>query len=81
MRLSQAGADIGSLGEGDFIGEISLIEGRPRTATAIAVDDVTVAVVRRTEFNELMDSFSTVRLGVMTALTDRIRRDESSSLA
>ena len=76
VRVSRASAPVGDLGSGDFIGEISLIDGRPRTATAVAVGPVRALVVRRAEFLELMERFSAVRLGVMMALADRIRSDE-----
>ena len=76
VRVSRNGEQVGDLGPGDFIGEISLIDGRPRTATAVAVGPVRALVVRRADFGELMERFSAVRLGVVMALTDRIRSDE-----
>lgn len=78
VRVSRAGTPVGDLGPGDFIGEISLIDGRPRTATAVAVGEVRTLVVRRAEFLDLMERFSAVRLGVMMSLTDRIRSDEGA---
>ncbi len=76
VRVTRGGALVGNLGAGAFIGEISLIDGRPRTATAVTVGPVRALVVRRAEFLELIERFPAVRLGVMMALTDRIRSDE-----
>lgn len=78
VRVTRAGTPVGDLGTGDFIGEISLVDGRPRTATTIAVGGVRALVVRRAEFLELMERFSAVRLGVVMALTERIRTDEGA---
>ena len=78
VRVSRAGKPVGDLGPGDFIGEISLIDGRPRTATTVAVGGVRALVVQRTEFLDLMERFSAVRLGVVMALTERIRTDEGA---
>jgi CRP/FNR family cyclic AMP-dependent transcriptional regulator len=80
VDVTRGGSMVGRLGPGDFIGEISLIDGRPRTATATAVGPVRVLEVCRPEFLELMDRHPAVRLGILVALTDRIRSDEASDL-
>lgn len=81
VDITRGGASVGQLGPGDFIGEISLIDGRPRTATAIAVGHVRALEVCRPEFLELMERHPAVRHGILVALTDRIRSDEGSDLA
>jgi CRP/FNR family transcriptional regulator, cyclic AMP receptor protein len=78
LVISQNGMTIRNIGPGDFLGEISLIDGRPRTATATAAGPVKVLVIRRPEFLELMDRFGAVRLGVLMALTERVRNDENA---
>jgi CRP/FNR family cyclic AMP-dependent transcriptional regulator len=81
LDVARGGATISHLGAGDFVGEISLIDGRPRTATTTAVGPTRALVVRRTEFLELMERFPPVRLGILMALTERVRRDERSAIA
>jgi CRP-like cAMP-binding protein len=81
LEVSRGGATISTLGAGDFIGEISLLDGRPRTATAVTLGPVRGLVIRRAAFTELMDRFPPVRLGILMALTERIRRDEHESVA
>jgi CRP-like cAMP-binding protein len=76
LAVTRNGMTIRDLGPGDFLGEISLIDGRPRTATVTAVGPVDALVVRRADFLELMDRYGAVRLGVLMALTDRVRGDE-----
>lgn len=76
LAVTRNGMTIRDLGPGDFLGEISLIDGRPRTATVTAVGSVDALVVRRADFLELMDRYGAVRLGVLMALTDRVRGDE-----
>ena len=76
LAVTRNGMTIRDLGPGDFLGEISLIDGRPRTATVTAVGPVDALIVRRADFLELMDRFGAVRLGVLMALTDRVRGDE-----
>jgi CRP/FNR family cyclic AMP-dependent transcriptional regulator len=80
LRVSRNGGAIRDLGPGDFLGEISLIDGRPRSATTVAMGRVKALVVYRPAFLELMDRFGAVRLGILMALTDRIRSDEHEVL-
>lgn len=80
LDVTRDGAAIKRLGPGDFVGEISLIDGRPRTATATAIGTVRALVIDRSAFTELMDRFPAVRLGILMALTERIRGDERASL-
>jgi CRP/FNR family cyclic AMP-dependent transcriptional regulator len=80
LDVSRNGISLRELGPGDFLGEISLIDGRPRTATVTASGPVKSLVIRRPEFLQLMDRYGAVRLGVLMALTERVRSDEEWSL-
>ena len=80
LRVTHDGALLRELGPGDFLGEIALVDGRPRTATARAVGPVKAIVIRRPDFLELIDRHPAVRLGVLMALTERIRGDEEDIL-
>jgi CRP/FNR family cyclic AMP-dependent transcriptional regulator len=70
---------IAELGPGDFFGEISLLDGRPRTATVRAEGMARLLVLGHAEFNSLMDQFPSVREAVLKALVDRVRRFETPS--
>jgi CRP/FNR family transcriptional regulator, cyclic AMP receptor protein len=80
LVVSRNGLTLRDLGPGDFLGEISLVDGRPRTATVTASSPVKALVIRRPEFLELMDRYGAVRLGVLMALTERVRGDEDWTL-
>jgi CRP-like cAMP-binding protein len=67
-----------TLGPGEFFGEIALIESVPRTATVRAEGIVQLLVIGHREFNALMDEFPTVRVAVMDALAERVRRTEDT---
>ena len=54
------------LGAGQTVGEISLVDGQPRSATMVAIDDVEVLVLTRTQFDKLCDE--NPRLAVKVAL-------------
>ena len=46
---------VASLGAGQFFGEIALLEDRPRTATVVATSDVTVDIIGRREFADMLE--------------------------
>jgi CRP/FNR family cyclic AMP-dependent transcriptional regulator len=67
------GRRVRELAAGDYLGEISLIDGRPRTATVTALEPITALLVPRAGFERLMDDYPSVRLDVLNALTSRLR--------
>ena len=50
---------VGMLGEGDYTGEISFIRRIPRTATVRAQSDVEVHILRRLDFDALLERLGT----------------------
>ena len=80
LQVSQRGTAVRELGRGDFFGEISLVDGRPRTATVTAVGTVQALVIRRADFLEMVEWDSAVRLGILMALTERIRKTGSGDI-
>jgi CRP-like cAMP-binding protein len=71
--VEKGGSPIRDLGSGDFLGEISLIDGRPRTATVVATGPIDAWCIDRDGFIRLMDEFPSVRYELLNALTQRIR--------
>ncbi len=76
LRVSRGVTVLTEQGPGDFLGEISLIDGRPRTATAIALSPVKTLAIERPAFAALMEGYPAVRHSILMALTERIRHDE-----
>jgi CRP/FNR family transcriptional regulator, cyclic AMP receptor protein len=61
-------------GEGSCLGELSLIDGAPRSARAVALDRVEALVLYREPFLELLARHPAVALAVMTELAGMVRR-------
>jgi CRP-like cAMP-binding protein len=76
VAIDRDGRRLTSLGPGAFLGEIALVDGGPRTATATAETPVRVLVLGQREFRTLIDDFKSVRIGVLEALAQRVRRLE-----
>ena len=61
------------MSSGDFLGEISLIDHGPRTATVTALEPIQALVVSCDGFERLVSDYPAVRYGILSALTQRIR--------
>jgi CRP-like cAMP-binding protein len=67
-----------TLGTGDHFGEISLIDGRPRSATVTAMAPLTTLAVPHLVFQSLLDDDPTLARGLLTVLCARLREAETS---
>ena len=67
------GKTIAQLGPGDCVGELSLLDHGPRTASVIAATDLTVLVLGPREFNGVLDEVPTLTHKVLEALASRVR--------
>lgn len=67
---------LGLLHEGDFFGEISLIDGEPRSATAIAQDKVNIVMISREDFIRLLRENPEMSLKIMVTLCERLRKTD-----
>jgi CRP-like cAMP-binding protein len=67
------GRTVDRLLPGDFFGEISLLDGGPRTATIVADTPITVYAIRRGPFNRMLTQEPEIASKVLTALARRLR--------
>lgn len=67
---------LAELAQGDFFGEMSLIDGRQRSADATVIDKARFAVLTRPDFLTFVRSNPDVALGMLGALSDRLRRTD-----
>lgn len=69
----------GNMGEGDYFGEISLIDRAPRSATIVAGEDgARTFTVSPLAFSELLDAHPEIARALLPVLTARLRSAESS---
>jgi len=60
--------------EGEIFGEIALLDGKPRTADAVAFTDCSLAVIERRDFLALLRSNPEVPIRLLEVLCSRLRR-------
>jgi len=67
---------LAELAQGDFFGEMSIIDGRQRSADAQVIEDSRLAVLSRNAFLSFVRKKPDVALEMLSALTDRLRRTD-----
>jgi CRP/FNR family transcriptional regulator, cyclic AMP receptor protein len=66
---------VNELGPGDFVGEIALVSGKPRTATVRTRGPARVLVVGASGFRALMRDVPSIKDKVLAAVTARLPDD------
>ena len=67
---------LAELAQGDFFGEMSIIDGRQRSADAKVIEDAQLAILSRDAFLSFVRNNPDVALEMLSALTDRLRRTD-----
>jgi CRP/FNR family cyclic AMP-dependent transcriptional regulator len=73
VRIERGGQTISTLRDGDFLGEIALLDGGPRTATAIAESECQLLVMTYPRFQQLLDTAPQVRAAIFEEVGRRLR--------
>jgi len=66
---------IATRGAGDYVGEIALIEGRPRTATVVATSPAVLDVIGQREFAELLVEEPEIADRIRATAAQRLEED------
>jgi CRP/FNR family transcriptional regulator, cyclic AMP receptor protein len=67
-------AILATLRPGDFFGELALLDGAPRSATAVAIEATETYILGRDRFRELIANESIMRDTVLATLAAEVRR-------
>ena len=79
--VTKGGEKIATLGPGDMIGELALLQERPRNATVVTDDDVVALVIDRLAFSQLLDDIPSLTRAVLEAVAHRLAENEESGLS
>lgn len=72
-RVIRDGQKIADLGPGDFFGELSVLDGRPRTAQVIATGPTTCLALSTWDFEAVVRGEPSVALAILRGLAGRLR--------
>jgi len=62
------------LSAGDFFGEMSLLDGKPRSATVTSIEDAELRMIRRSDFHKAMEKHPQIAFKLLEVLANRLRR-------
>jgi CRP-like cAMP-binding protein len=69
---------LSELKPGDFFGEMSLLDNRPRSANVVAIDDVTMLTLTRDAFAAHLQNHPRTAINMLGELTRRLRRADET---
>tara|TARA_B100000686_G_scaffold97467_1_gene104307 strand:+ start:1828 stop:2508 length:681 start_codon:yes stop_codon:yes gene_type:complete len=64
------------LGEGAVFGELSLLDGKPRSANVVATKATNLYMVRRSDFLQLLYKVPQIAVGLLAELASRLRKTD-----
>ncbi|MEE9166531.1 MAG: Crp/Fnr family transcriptional regulator [Candidatus Neomarinimicrobiota bacterium] len=75
-RLSADGREVvfAILGEGEFFGEMSLLDEETRSANAVALEDSEVLILKRGDFLAFLEKYPRVSISLLAEMAGRIRK-------
>lgn len=72
------GSIVARLGPGDFLGELAVISGAPRTATVRSTAPMVIETLNRREFMALLDQSPALSKKILVGAVKRLQANEST---
>ena len=72
-RVVRDGGTVATLGPGDFFGELSVLDGRPRVAQVLAEGPTTCLAIASWDFEALLLEEPRITLAILRGLVSRLR--------
>lgn len=72
--------DIAVHADGEYFGELSMLDNKPRTATVTALEDTTTLIMSYWEFKALLESKPEIALSILPVLVERFRETNEQLL-
>lgn len=73
VTVKRNGRKVASLGEGTVVGELSLLDHGPRTATVTCETDCTLLLITQRHFSAVLDDVPALSHKLLASLAGRIR--------
>ena len=79
VTVKRGGRKITSLGPGGIVGELSLLDHGPRTATVVCDTDCTLFVIDQRHFRAVLEQFPSIAMKLLATLAANIRAMDRQS--
>ncbi len=78
-RISDEGREVilSILVDGDFFGEMAILDGQTRSANAITLEDTEMLIIRRENFLQMLHDYPQIAINLLKELAHRLRRSDS----
>ena len=73
VRVVRDGTEVAQLGPGDFFGELSVLDGKPRNAMVAAVGPTTCLAIATWDFEATLLANPAVTLAILRGVASRLR--------
>ena len=80
VSVDVSGRERARLGAGQYFGEMSLIDGKPRSATVKAEEPTTTFALTSWQFLPLLDEYPSISRALLVELSGRLRRVEQDPI-
>jgi CRP/FNR family cyclic AMP-dependent transcriptional regulator len=75
------GRKVATLGPGQYFGELALLDRRPRSATVVSDNDMTLLVLGQRQFNGVLDAVPALSRKMLAAMATRLREADERAMA
>ena len=79
VTVKRGGRKITSLGPGGIVGELSLLDHGPRTATVVCDTDCTLFVIDQRHFRAVLEQYPSIAMKLLATLAANIRAMDRQS--
>jgi len=78
-RISDEGREVilSILVDGDFFGEMAILDGQTRSANAVTLEDTEMLLIRRENFLQMLYDYPQISINLLKELAHRLRRSDS----
>jgi quercetin dioxygenase-like cupin family protein len=73
VLIQRGGTPVKELAPRDFFGEMSIIDGEPRSASVVAQADCLLLRIDQDDFQELLSTYNSAAISALRALNQRLR--------
>jgi CRP-like cAMP-binding protein len=79
--VRRAGRKVAQLGEGDYFGELALLDRGPRSATVVSDGDCEILVIGQREFVGVLDQVPAVARKLLASMAARLREADRKAVS
>lgn len=73
VEILRDNRSLGAFGQGDFFGEMSLLDQAPRSATIRALDETDCLMLSSWDFKALLEKYPSIAIKLLEVLSRRLR--------